>query len=108
MYNVYMLPNLSTRPQQNYVNTPKDMEIILGDIPIGRKLIVQKSGIVMVYTTYIYLANSTNQINIPTNGIITYNGSYSQPEIYSFTYNRQTVLISQGSLYNMLKTNMLH
>ena len=94
MYNVYMLP--------------KDMDIVLGDIPIGRKLIVQKSGIVTVYTTYIDLANSTNQINVPTNGVITYNGSYSQPDIYSFTYNRQTVLISQGSLYNMLKTNMLH
>jgi len=102
-----MLPNLSTR-SQNYVNTPKDMDIVLGDIPIGRKLIVQKSGIVTVYTTYIDLTNNTNQINVPTNGVITYNGSYSQPAIYSFTYNRQTVFISQGSLYNMLKTKMLH
>ena len=102
-----IIPN-STTHSQNYVNTPKDQDIVLGDIPIGHKLIVQKSGIVTVYTTYIDLTNNTNQINVPTNSVITYNGSYSQPAIYSFTYKNQTVLISQGSLYNMLKTKMLH
>ena len=86
---------------------PKDQTIILGDIQIGQKLYVLKNGYVTVYATYNDLTNNINQINVPIDSVMIYNGSYSEPAVYNFTYNKQPVLISQSSLYNILKGQML-
>lgn len=83
----------------------KEQTFIQSRLTIGKNLIVQKLGKVNVYTTYNDLVNNTNKITVPVNGVLTYNGPYSQPAVYSFTYNNQPALIAQGYLYTMLQIN---
>ena len=83
----------------------KKQAFIIGRLTVGQNLIVQRMGQVSVYTTYDDLINNTNQINIPVNGVLNYNGPYTQPAVYKFTYNNQPALVSQGNLYTLLKTN---
>ena len=83
----------------------KKHTFIIERLTVGQNLIVQRIGQVSIYTTYNDLVNNTNQINIPVNGVLTYNGPYSQPAVYSFNYNNQPALISQGNLNTMLQTN---
>lgn len=81
----------------------KKQAFIIGRLTVGQNLIVQRMGQVSVYTTYDDLINNTNQINVPVNGVLTYNGPYSQPAVYSFNYNNQPALIPQENLYTMLQ-----
>jgi len=83
----------------------KEQAFIQGRLTIGQNLIVQKLGKVIVYTTYNDLVNNTNKIVVPINGVLNYNGPYSQPAVYSFNYNNQQALIPQGNLYTMLQIN---
>lgn len=81
----------------------KEQAFIKGRLVIGQNLVVQKLGKVIVYTSYNDLINNTNKITVPINGVLTYNGPYSQPAVYSFNYNNQPALIPQGNLYTMLQ-----
>jgi hypothetical protein len=91
----------------------KEQAFIQGRLVIGQNLVVQKLGKVTVYTSYDDLINNTNKITVPVNGVLTYNGPYSQvvekrsfsdqPAVYSFNYNNQPALIPQGNLYTMLQ-----
>jgi len=83
----------------------KEKAFILGKLVIGQNLVVQKLGKVSVYSTYDDLINNTNKIVVPINGVLTYNGPYDQPAVYSFNYNNQPALIPQGNLYMMLQIN---
>jgi hypothetical protein len=72
------------------------------------------------------MINNTNKIVVPINGVLTYNGPYTQTHpvaklpselvvekrsfsdqsaVYSFNYNNQPALIPQGNLYTMLQIN---